>query len=322
MKTISIIIPCFNEEENLPELFKRLSSASKKWKYKWEVLCIDDGSFDRTSEILQKQNKKDKRWKLISLSRNFGHQTAISCGINYAIGDAVIIIDADLQDPPEELHRFIKKWEEGYHVVYAIRKKRKENILKKLSYWIFYRLMAKLVDFDIPLDSGDFSIIDRKVVNVLKSLKERNKFVRGLRSWSGFKQIGLECERHARFAGEPKYTFRKLLKLALDGILSFSAFPLKIATYAGLIISFLSSMGLVFTLVQRIFRDFFSKIGLAPVPGYATIVILILFLGGIQLLFLGIIGNYISRIFDEVKARPSWVIEEMTGIKEYTNAKK
>lgn len=314
MKKVSIIVPCYNEEEILSELFRRITVVAETWELEWEVICVDDGSSDSTLEKLISQNKKDGRWKIISFSRNFGHQPAISCGIYHATGDAVIVIDADLQDPPEELHRFIKKWQEGYEVVYAVRTKRKENIFKRLSYWLFYRIMARLSSFEIPLDSGDFCVMDRKVVNVLNSMPEKNRFVRGLRAWSGFKQTGLEYERQARVGGDSKYTFKKLVTLALDGILSFSSVPLTFASYLGVAVSVLSLGGMTFTLVQRIFKDFFSSIGLGPVPGFATIVISILFLGGVQLIFLGIIGTYLSRIYDEVKGRPQWIIKEVKGV--------
>ena len=309
-KKISIIIPCYNEEAVLPQLFKRLSAAAKTWDVTWEVLCIDDGSVDSTLLLLKEQNRRYSHWKFLSFSRNFGHQVAISCGLSYADGDAVVIMDADLQDPPEELHRYIAKWQEGYEVVYAIRKRRKEGLLKRMSYWGFYRILSKLTNYDIPLDSGDFSIIDKKVVEILKLMPERNKFVRGLRAWSGFKQIGIEYERNSRYAGSTKYPFRKLMKLATDGIVSFSSFPLELASFFGVLISIIALLGVFFTLLQRIFASYFKNIGIGPVPGYATTVIAILFLGGIQLVFLGIIGSYISRIYDEVKGRPHWIIKE------------
>ncbi len=312
-KKISLVIPCYNEELVLPKLFDRLTNAAQNWNKDWEVVCVDDGSKDKTWEILNSQSKLDPRWKAISFSRNFGHQTAISCGLEHAFGDAIIVLDADLQDPPEELHRYISKWEEGYDVVYAIRQKRKESAPKRFGYWLFYRLLSKLIDFEIPLDTGDFSIMDKKVVEVLKTMPERNRFVRGLRAWSGFRQIGLEYERHERAAGETKYPFKKLLKLAFDGIFSFSTVPLTITSYFGLGISFVALLGVLFTLLQRVFEHEFSIIGIGPVPGYATTLISVLFLGGVQLISLGIIGHYLSRIYDEVKGRPQWIIKDKTG---------
>lgn len=313
-KKISIVIPCYNEEEVLDQLFTRVTKSAKTWKRRWEVICIDDGSKDTTWQKLKKQSEKHPRWKALSFSRNFGHQTAISCGLHHAHGDAVIVMDADLQDPPEELHRYISKWEEGYDVVYAIRTKRKEGVLKRLGYKAFYRILSKLVDFNIPLDSGDFSLMDKKVVEVLRNMPERNRFVRGLRAWSGFKQVGLEYERSERFAGETKYPFKKLLKLAFDGVFSFSTIPLTLASYFGLVVSSLALIGAIFTLFQKLFSSSFAKIGLGPVPGYATILMSVLFLGGIQLIFLGIIGSYLSRIYDEVKGRPQWIIKETVGM--------
>lgn len=313
-KTISIVIPCYNEEEVIPRLIERITKTADTFGYPWEVICVDDCSVDRTWDLLKEQTLKDPRWRALSFARNFGHQTAVSSGLYHADGDAVVIMDADLQDPPEEVPRFINKWEEGYDVVYAVRQKRKEGWLKRFCYYLFYRMIARLSSVDLPLDSGDFCLMDRKVVNVLKMMPERNRFVRGLRAWAGFKQIGLPYERCSRAAGEPKYTVKKLLKLALDGIVSFSTIPLRIASLTGFALSFISVLGILFVLCQRIFIDFFSKIGLGPVPGFATIVISNLFLGGVQLICLGIIGEYLGRIYDEIKQRPQWVIKDTAGL--------
>lgn len=312
-KRISVVVPCYNEEEVLHELFRRMKGAAESWGLDWEIICIDDGSSDNTWNLLLEQHKKDPRWFAISFSRNFGHQTAVSAGIFHATGDAVIVIDADLQDPPEELQRFIKKWQEGFDIVYAIRHKRKETFFKRISYWLFYRLMSKMIDFEFPLDSGDFCIMDRKIVDILNSMPERNRFVRGLRAWSGFKQTGLVYERPARAAGDAKYNFKKLRRLAIDGIASFSTVPLSVASHLGLWISGLSFLGVFLFILQRIFPVFFESIGLGPKPGFA-IINAILFLGGVQLLFLGILGSYLGRIYDEVKRRPLWIIREQVGI--------
>ncbi|MEO6036218.1 MAG: glycosyltransferase family 2 protein [Verrucomicrobiota bacterium] len=311
---VSVVIPCFNEQEVLPELFRRLTAAAQTWECDWEVICIDDGSRDSTWSMLAAQQKQDSRWRSLSFARNFGHQTAVSAGIYHADADAVMVIDADLQDPPEELIRFIKKWREGFEVVYAIREKRKEGWFKRACYWLFYRLMSRVVSFEIPQDSGDFCIMDRRVVEVLNSMPERNRFVRGLRAWSGFRQTGLSYERQARAAGNAKYNFRKLMKLASDGIFSFSTSPLKLVAQAGMWISAVSVLGIFWVLVTKVFGDFFSRHGFPPVQGFTTIVILILFLGGIQMMSLGIIGEYIGRIYDEVKRRPPWIIQNTTGI--------
>ncbi|MBN2106986.1 MAG: glycosyltransferase family 2 protein [Deltaproteobacteria bacterium] len=311
---ISIVVPCYNELEVLDELYDRLTRAAEKWGEPFEVIVVDDGSQEAFWRQLAMIHKKDSRWKALRFSRNFGHQTAVSAGLYYAAGDAVIVIDADLQDPPEELHRFIDKWKEGYDVVFAIRQKRKENIFKRFCYKLFYRILSGASETVIPEDSGDFALIDRKVLQVINAMPEENRFVRGLRAWSGFRQTGLAYERHARAGGAPKYSFAKLVQLAIDGIFSFSASPLRLATKLGLLTSVIALAGAVFTFLQRIFADQFAKIGLAPVPGFATIVIAMLFLGGVQLICLGILGEYIGRIYDEVKQRPSWVIQEGLGL--------
>jgi polyisoprenyl-phosphate glycosyltransferase len=312
--SISVVIPCWNEQEVLPELFRRLTAAAEKWGETWDVICVDDGSADQTWPLLVLQQQRDPRWKAVSLSRNFGHQTALSAGIFHARGDAVIAIDADLQDPPEELIRFIETWRKGYEVVYAIREKRKEGPLKRTSYWLFYRLLSRIVSLNIPQDSGDFCLLDRSVVQVLNAMPERNRFVRGLRAWAGFKQVGLAYERSARVAGQPKYSIPKLLKLAFDGIFSFSTAPLRIVFYVGIWVSALSFFGIIFTLSQKFFAEFYARHGFPPVQGFTTIVISVLFLGGIQLISLGIMGEYIGRIYDEVKQRPRWVIRASAGI--------
>jgi dolichol-phosphate mannosyltransferase len=314
MNKISIIVPCFNEEEVLPELFSRLGKVATTWGMEYEIVCVDDGSHDRTWELLKAQNEKDPHWRSVSFARNFGHQTAVSAGLFYAIGDAVVTIDADLEDPPEEIARLLEKWREGYDVVYAIRQKRKEGWFKRLCYWTFYRLMARSVSFEIPLDSGDFCLLARRVVNTINAMPERNRYVRGLRAWSGFRQTGVPYERAARFAGSPKYNFSKLLKLATDGLFSFSTVPLRLATYLGLLVSILAFFGAIFTLAQRIFEAQFTRIGFGPIPGFATTVISILFLGGVQLICLGILGEYIGRIYEEVKGRPLWILRDSAGI--------
>lgn len=311
---ISLVVPCYNEFEVLDELYSRLSAAAKSWNEEYEVVLVDDGSMEETWRKITAIHNRDPLWKVIRFSRNFGHQTAVSAGIFYAKGDCIIILDADLQDPPEELHRFLAKWREGYEVVYGIRTKRKEGILKKSAYKIFYRILLRFSQVPIPYDSGDFCLIDRKVADLLRMMPERNRFVRGLRAWAGFRQVGIVYERQARKAGEPQYTFSKLLQLAVDGVFSFSIFPLRLATYLGLFVSFVAFLGVLFTFLQRIFVRYFEQIGLGPVPGFATIVIAILFLGAVQLVCLGIIGEYIGRIYEEVKQRPLWVVRESLGI--------
>lgn len=309
----SVIIPAFNEEENIPNLYSRLVAASPSWELPFEVIIIDDGSKDRTYELLQKLHQQDPRFKYISFSRNFGHQTAVSAGLRYAIGDVVAVIDADLQDPPEQLHKFLQQWRQGYQVVYGIRTKRKENFLKKISYYLFYRILSWCSSIDIPLDAGDFCVMDRTVVDWLNAMPERNRFIRGLRSWIGFHQIGIPYERSSRFAGEVKYTFRKLIRLALDGVINFSYRPLQIAGAFGFIVSFLSFLGIVFFLIHRLLG--FEIFGYSPqeVPGFTSLILSVLFIGGVQLFTMGLFGEYIGRIFDEVKQRPLYIVKDQKG---------
>jgi len=247
---VSVVLPCYNEEEVLERLYRRLSEAAVDLEEDMEVVLIDNGSTDATWEKMGEIHQRDPRWKMVRFSRNFGHQTAVSAGLRYATGDAVIVMDADLQDPPEELHRFISKWKEGYEVVYAVRKQRKENVLKRAAYKGFYRLLSSLSNHDIPLDSGDFCLMDRTVVDLINQMPEKNRFVRGLRAWAGFRQTDFEYERQARAEGEPKYTFSKLMKLAIDGIFSFSAAPLRLATFLGLFVSAAAFLGVGFTFAQ------------------------------------------------------------------------
>jgi glycosyltransferase involved in cell wall biosynthesis len=314
MNKLSIIVPCYNEEAVLPEFIQRVGAVAGTWGMDYEVVCVDDGSRDGTWRLLKTQQEKDPRWRCLAFARNFGHQTAVSAGLFYATGEVVVTIDADLEDPPEEISRLLEKWREGYEVVYAVRQKRKEGWFKRLCYWTFYRLMARLVEFEIPLDTGDFCLINRRVADTINAMPERNRFVRGLRAWSGFRQTGITYERAARFAGRPKYSLAKLVKLATDGLFSFSTVPLRLATWLGVIVSAFAFFGVVFTLAQKIFAAEFAKIGLAPVSGFPTIVISVLFLGGVQLICLGILGEYIGRIYEEVKGRPLWILRESAGI--------
>jgi dolichol-phosphate mannosyltransferase len=302
----------------LPELFRRVTSAGQTWGCDWEAVCVDDGSADRTWELIVRQHQRDSRWLGLSLSRNFGHQSAVSAGLFHAQGDAVVVLDADLQDPPEVLSRFLEKWRAGFQVVYGVRTLRKEGWFKRACYWGFYRLLARVSPTNIPLDSGDFCLMDRRVVEVLRQMPERNRFVRGLRAWAGFRQVGVEYERDARLAGEAKYTLRRLSRLALDGLFSFSTVPLSLVSQAGLWISGLALLGILWTLTTKLFSDYFAQWGFPPVQGFTTIVISVLFLGGIQLLSLGIIGEYLGRVYDEVKRRPPWVIADSAGVEVQT----
>ncbi|MEM1128014.1 MAG: glycosyltransferase family 2 protein [Bacteroidota bacterium] len=308
---ISVVLPCYNEAPILDELYERLTAAASAWGHPYEVVVVDDGSAAPTWTKLQALHAADPRWRIVRFTRNFGHQAAVSAGLFHARGEAVIVMDADLQDPPEELHRFIETWQEGYEVVYAIRQHRKEGWIKRAAYYLFYRLIARLSRTELPLDSGDFCLMDRRVVDQINAMPEQHRFVRGMRAWVGFRQRGVAYERQARAGGRSKYRLSDLLRLALDGIFSFSTTPLRLATYLGFLVSSVAFVGVIFTLAQRLFVDWFASIGLAPVPGFATIVISILFIGGVQLITLGIIGEYIGRIYTEVKRRPLWVVHEV-----------
>jgi glycosyltransferase involved in cell wall biosynthesis len=314
VQKVSIIVPCFGEEAVLPHLFERLSAAAATWGMDYEVVCIDDGSPDRTWELLQRQHKADPRWRSLSFARNFGHQTAVSAGLHFATGDAVVVIDADLQDPPEEIARLLAKWREGFEVVFATHKTRRDPVLKRILAWSFYRLLQKMTPLPMARDAGDFCLLDRRIVAVLNALPERSRYLRGLRTWCGFRQTSVEFDRAERAAGMPQYTFKKSFKLAMDGIFSFSTTPLRLATYLGLWVSAFAFFGVMFTFAQKIFAAQFAKIGFAPGAGFPTIVISILFLGGVQLICLGILGEYIGRIYEEVKGRPLWILRDSAGI--------
>lgn len=307
-KKLSVIAPLLNEEEVVLEFYNRTKQALSSLTNNYEIIFVDDGSTDSTLSKLKEIHAQDKNVKVISFSRNFGHPMAISAGLDHVTGDGIMVVDADLQDPPELISDFVKKWQEGYEVVYGVRKKRKEWFGKRLAYWLFYRLLKKASSLSIPVDSGDFSFLDKKVVNVMKAMPERNRFLRGLRSWSGFRQFGLEYERAARFAGSTKYPFKKLLKLAADGIFSFSYIPLRLAMAAGFLVAGVAFLAILIVLYLRIF------VGIVGNTGFASTIIAILFLGGIQLIAVGILGEYIGRIYDEVKNRPLYVVKEKIGL--------
>lgn len=309
--TYSVVIPIFNEEKTVPELYRRLTDVMNGLEENYEIIFVDDGSKDLSLDLIQSFSTKDRHVKCVSLSRNFGHQIAISAGIRFSGGRATILMDGDLQDPPEIIPSLVKKWEQGFEVVYAIRKKRKENILKRFFYKLFYLILRKLSYIEIPLDTGDFSLIDKRVVDLLNSMPEKNRFIRGIRAWIGLKQIGVEYEREPRFAGTPKYSLRKLIALALDGIVSFSYWPLKLATKAGFFISIASFLGGLFYFIYWLLR------GDAP-KGFTTLAILILLLAGIQFIMIGIMGEYIGRIHEEVKNRPLFIAKKLIGIEDTT----
>ncbi|MCE3224119.1 MAG: hypothetical protein K0S58_2299 [Nitrospira sp.] len=302
---LSIVIPVFNEAENLPMLHARLTDAMNQVGVDYEIVLVDDGSKDQSPEILKRLESEDRRVVVVEFARNFGHQVAISAGLEHSRGRVVCIMDADLQDPPEVLPTFLAKWQEGWEVVYAVRTERKEWWGKRLAYAVFYRLLQRVANIEIPLDAGDFCVMDRRVVDELVGMPERNRFVRGIRSWVGFKQIGVPYERQARHAGAPKYTFRKLLYLALDGLISFSHTPLRIITILGFTVSLLSFLVASFYIIKKF------TLG-TGVPGFTTLVVSIFFLAGIQLMTIGVIGEYIGRISDEVKHRPLYVARRVT----------
>jgi polyisoprenyl-phosphate glycosyltransferase len=309
---ISIVVPIFNEEETLPALYARLTASVPLWKDDYEVLLVDDGSSDRSFHLMKQFADNNSRFHAVKLSRNFGHQAAVAAGMRYATGDAVIIMDGDLQDPPEEIPGLLEKWREGYDVVYAIRTNRKENWFKRTAYTSFYRLLGVMSDINIPLDSGDFCLMDRKVVTVLNhELPENIRFVRGLRAYAGFRQIGLRYERAERATGTTKYTLGKLVKLALDGIFGFTYLPLRLATYLGFLIAFPSFVIGLFFVLHRIFN--FSVFGhyATETPGLATLAVGIYFLSGIMLMMIGILGEYVGRIYIEVKRRPPYIVEQI-----------
>lgn len=297
---LSIVIPIYNEAAVLEELLKRLRAALAPLDLDWEVLFVDDGSQDGSWAVLERLAAEDSRVRALGLSRNFGHQRAISAGLEWARGRAVVVMDGDLQDPPELIPELLRRWQQGYEVVYAVRTRRREPWLMRTAYRIFYRLLSALAEVEIPLDAGDFGLIDRRVLEVMRRMPERSRFVRGLRSWSGFRQIGVPYERAARARGRSKYSWGKLLRLALDGLLAFSSAPLRLATWMGFFVSSISFVGIVLYL----YRYFTTP----RVPGFTTLIIALLFLGGIQLITIGIIGEYIGRIYEEVKQRPLYVV--------------
>lgn len=310
---ISVVVPMFNEEAVLPEFERRLTAAAESWGDDYEVVVVDDGSTDSTPSLLRVIAENDSHWHVLRLSRNFGHQAAVSAGIEAANGDAVVILDADLQDPPEVVDRLLDRWRDGFDVVYAVRKNRKEGLLKRLCYAGFYRLWKLTSDVPPPVDSGDFCVMDRRVVDVIKQLPERNRFLRGLRSFVGFRQAGVEYDRDARRAGESKYTLRKLIRLASDGLFSFGATPLRIASAAGLAFCCAAFLLTGFVIVWKL-ADF-SVFGMRPsnAAGWTSLAAVILFSAGVQMLLLGVIGEYLARIFEEVKGRPGWIVAEEFG---------
>jgi dolichol-phosphate mannosyltransferase len=311
---LSIVVPIHNEQESLGQLEERLTRVLDSIGEPAEVILVDDGSTDQTPVQMGVLAQRDPRYKVVTLSRNFGHQIAITAGLDRASGNAVVIMDGDLQDPPEVIPELVARWREGNDVVYAVRARREgEPFFRRLRAAVFYRFFRVVTDLDAPVDVGDFRLVDRRVLNVLNGMRERHRYLRGMVSWVGFRQTGVEYVREERYAGQSKYPFSKLLQLGLNGVISFSNAPLELALRIGLVVSALSLVTGVAAIVIKI-------AGLFPVPGTATIIVLIAFLGGMQLLILGIIGTYLGRIYDEVKARPLYLVDREIGFGEQSLA--
>lgn len=307
---LSVVVPCFNEEDVILLTYRQLVDVLGNRDFGLQIVFVDDGSEDRTPDMAVDLSKGDPRVKTVLLSRNFGHQAAVSAGLANADGDAVVVIDADLQDPPEIVIQMIRKWRDGADVVYGIRTKRKEPLLKRTGYKLFYKIFQRLASIDAPADAGDFSLIDRKVLEVINQLPEKNRFFRGLRAWSGFRQTGIAYERQPRAAGFTKYPLRKLIRLASDGIFNFSTAPLTGVFLIGITMSTVSFMALLFVLLLRIFDFPIFGMRATDVQGFSSTILTILLIGGIQLVSIGVLGEYIARIYYETKGRPSYVIRE------------
>jgi dolichol-phosphate mannosyltransferase len=310
MKLISIVSPVYNEESNIAIFVKRILETMQRLNsYDYELILIDDGSHDNSLKLARSLAVENNKIKVISFSRNFGHQLSILAGMNHSSGDAVIVMDSDLQDPPEFIPTLVSNWEKGYDVVYAKRNKRKgENVFKLVTAFLFYRFFDKLTTIKMPMETGDFRLIDRKVLIVFNTLSEKNPFIRGLITWVGFKQIGIEYERDERYSGKTKFSVVKMFNFALDGIVSFSSYPLKIAINIGFMVIILSLFMLLYFICKKLFTPLYFA------PGWLSTLIVISFFSGVQLFTIGIIGEYISRIYEEVKNRPRYIINEMINM--------
>jgi len=311
MRKYSTIIPIYNEEKTLQELYTRLTNVMEKLTTDYEIIFVNDGSTDKSFEVIKGLRQKDKRVKTLNFSRNFGHQIAITAGTDFADAEAVIWMDGDLQDPPEVIPELVDKWKRGYEVVYATRKKRKgESVFKLITAKIFYRIFRKIANIDLPVDAGDFRLIDRKAIEKFKELREQHRFIRGLSKWIGFNQTRIKYVRDVRRAGVTKYSVRKMLKFCVDAILSFSFFPIRLVSYFGIFISFICFLYICFAIIVKLA----TSINL--MQGWTSLIVAVLFLGGVQLISLGIIGEYIGRIYEEVKNRPLYVIKDAIGFKD------
>ncbi|MBD2664609.1 hypothetical protein B6N60_03948 [Richelia sinica FACHB-800] len=307
----SFIVPIYNEEETMYEMYRRISMVMDQMDGPVELCLVNDGSRDRSLQIMRELHQKDSRVVYLSLARNFGHQIAVTAGLNFVRGKVVVILDADLQDPPELIPDMVELWQQGYEIIYAQRtKRRKEGWFKRLTAYTFYRILKNLADVDIPTDTGDFCLLDRKVVDVLNSMPERNRYIRGLRSWIGFNQTAIKFERDPRFAGDVKYTFRKSFALAINGLVSFSKVPLRLSTYLGLLAAVASLLMSLLVLYWRIFVPH------SPLTGITIVLMAIFFLSAVQLVSIGILGEYIGRIYEEVKQRPLYTLSEVAGFQD------
>jgi polyisoprenyl-phosphate glycosyltransferase len=305
----SFVIPVFNEREGLPELYRRLTEVIDGLDGEAELLFVDDCSYDGSYDVLAELGARDPRVRVIRFARNFGHQVAITAGLDHAAGDAVVVMDADLQDPPEVVPDLVARWQEGYEVVYAVRERRSgESWLKRTTAAGFYRILRRIAHVEMPLDAGDFRLVDRRAVDAFRSMRERARYVRGMFSWVGFRQIGVPYTRPERFAGEPKYSYRKSLTLAVDGLVSFSNAPLRIALIAGFVFSTLAFVVGVLAIVAKLAGAF-------VVPGWTSILVVVSFLGGVQLTLMGMLGLYVGRMYEEVKARPIYIVRETIGFR-------
>ncbi|NLX09697.1 MAG: glycosyltransferase family 2 protein [Chloroflexi bacterium] len=302
---VSIIAPVYNEEPIIDELYRRLVAVLDTIGEPWELVMVNDGSTDRSVELMVALHARDPRVRVINFARNFGHQNAVTAGMDYARGDTVVIIDADLQDPPEVILQLLDKWREGYHVVYAVRSERKgETWFKKFTAKLFYRVIYRITDVNIPLDTGDFRLMDRQVVDAVKQMREHNRFIRGMTSWVGFRQTGVDYVRQERFAGETKYPLRKMMRFALDAITGFSYFPLQVMIYASLVLALIAVLAVPIVAFLRL-------AGASVFEGQATTLVVLLLLSSFQLFFFFIMGQYVARIYDETRQRPLYIVSKV-----------
>ena len=307
LQFVSVVVPLFDEEQNVPELYRRLSTTLQDLQVSYEIVFVDDASRDRTPALIRQYLQSDPQVRLLSFSRNFGHQVAVTAGLNFSAGEVVIIMDGDLQDPPELLPQLIERWRSGYKVVYARRTRRgREPLTKRLFAFLYYRLLARLAEVPMPVDSGDFCLIDRQVVDLLNTMPERNRYLRGLRSWVGFSQTEVAFERPERYSGEPKYNFTKSLALALDGVVSFSRLPLRLATWLGFFTGLLALVMVGLVIYWRFFTE-------STLNGFALLTAAVFFMGAVQLVTVGILGEYVGRIYEEIKNRPLYILKEVLG---------